>query len=280
MTSDLVLVLSCPDRTGIVLAVAQLLAEHDANIVDSQQYGDPATGRFFLRVHVRGPVGAEQLRAAFAPVAERFAMDGELHDLAVPSRVLVLVSQQGHCLNDLLYRHSTGALRADLVGVVSNHPDHRSLVEAHGVPFEHVPVPAGGKAAAEERLLEVVAGTGTELVVLARYMQVLSDGLVSRLPATINIHHSFLPSFKGARPYHQAHERGVKLIGATAHYVTAELDEGPIIEQEVSRVGHADSPDRLAAVGRDLECLALARAVGWHLDHRVLRNGQRTVVFA
>ena len=219
------------------------------------------------------------LRAAFAPVGEAHAMDWELHDRGERARVVVLVSRLGHCLNDLLYRHSTGALRADLAAVVSNHPDFAGLVEAHGVPFLHVPVPPGGKQDAERRLLEVVRAEGAELVVLARYMQVLSDGLVAQLPATINIHHSFLPSFKGARPYHQAHERGVKLIGATAHYVTAELDEGPIIEQEVARVDHAATPDRLVEVGRDLECIALARAVGWHLDHRVLRNGTRTVVF-
>ncbi len=277
-----VLTLSCADRIGIVHAVSGLLAEHRCNIVDSSQFGDESTGLFFMRVHLTTPVGGidlSGLRGAFAAVGAAYAMDWQLHDRAERAMVVVLVSRLGHCLNDLLYRHSTGALRADLVAVVSNHPDFRGLVEAHGVPFHHVPVPPGGKAAAEERLLEIVGESGAELVVLARYMQVLSDGLCAALPDTINIHHSFLPSFKGARPYHQAHALGVKLIGATAHYVTADLDEGPIIEQEVARVDHAATPDRMVEIGRDLECIALARAVGWHLDHRVLRNGRRTVVF-
>ncbi|HEU0103522.1 MAG TPA: formyltetrahydrofolate deformylase [Mycobacteriales bacterium] len=276
-----VLTLSCPDRVGIVHAVTGLLAEHGCNIVDSSQFGAADTGLFFMRVHVQATddIDVAGLRAAFAPVGDAYGMDWQLHDRAARERVVVLVSKLGHCLNDLLYRHSTGALRADLVAVVSNHPDFRGLVEAHGVPFHHVPVPPGGKAEAEARLLEIVAAERAELVVLARYMQVLSDDLCARLPDTINIHHSFLPSFKGARPYHQAYERGVKLIGATAHYVTAELDEGPIIEQEVARVDHAATPERLVEVGRDLECIALARAVAWHLDHRVLRNGARTVVF-
>ena len=276
------LTLSCPDRVGIVHAVSGLLAQRGCNIVDSSQFGDASTGRFFMRVHLTTPeqdVHLAGLRAAFAPVGAAYDMDWQVHDRGERARVVVLVSRLGHCLNDLLYRHSTGALHAELVAVVSNHPDFRALVEAHGVPFRHVPVPPGGKDEAERRLLELVRAEGVELVVLARYMQVLSDGLVARLPDTINIHHSFLPSFKGARPYHQAHERGVKLIGATAHYVTAELDEGPIIEQEVARVDHAATPERLVEVGRDLECVALARAVGWHLDHRVLRNGARTVVF-
>ena len=271
-----VLTLSCPDRVGIVHAVTGVLAGQGCNIVDSSQFGDASTGLFFMRVHVTA-VDLDALRAAFAPVGEHYAMDWQVHDRADRARVVVLVSRLGHCLNDLLYRHSTGALRADLVAVVSNHPDFRGLVEAHGVPFHHVPVDPDDKPAAEARLLELAAGA--DLVVLARYMQVLSDRLCAALPDTINIHHSFLPSFKGARPYHQAYERGVKLIGATAHYVTADLDEGPIIEQEVARVDHAATPDRLVEVGRDLECIALARAVGWHLDHRVLRNGTRTVVF-
>ncbi len=277
-----VLTLSCPDRVGIVHAVSGLLAEHSCNIVDSSQFGDAGTGLFFMRVHVTTPevgIDLDGLRTAFAAVGSAYEMDWALHDRSERARVVVLVSKLGHCLNDLLYRHSTGALRAELVAVVSNHPDFRGLVEAHGVPFHHVPVPPDGKAAAEAQLLDVVRAEHAELVVLARYMQVLSDDLCAALPDTINIHHSFLPSFKGARPYHQAYERGVKLIGATAHYVTAALDEGPIIEQEVARVDHAATPDRLVEVGRDLECIALARAVGWHLDHRVLRNGHRTVVF-
>jgi len=274
-----VLTLSCDDQVGIVHAVARFLAEHGSNIEDSQQYGDRATGRFFMRVHALGD--ADDLREAFRAVAEQFAMTWELRDAAVPGRVLVMVSQQGHCLNDLLYRRSTGSLHAEIPVVVGNHPDFATLVAAHGSAFEYVPVVADtGKAAAEARLLALVREHRIDLVVLARYMQVLSEDLLRALPVpAINIHHSFLPSFKGARPYHQAHERGVKLIGATAHYVTAALDEGPIIEQEVARVDHTHTPERLVAVGRDLESMALARAVGWHLDHRVLRNGARTVVF-
>jgi formyltetrahydrofolate deformylase len=265
---DLVLTLSCPDRVGIVHAVTGLLARHGANIVDSQQYGDPDTHRFFMRVHVDG--GAE-LHQAFPELADDFGMDWQLWDLAVKEKVLVLVSRQGHCLHDLLYRRSAGTLPADIVGVVSNHEDFRGLVEGYGLPFHLV-------ANKDEARIAGLAAEA-DLVVLARYMQILSPELVKQLPDTINIHHSFLPSFKGARPYHQAHDRGVKLIGATAHYVTAELDEGPIIEQEVARVSHAHTPEQLAATGADLETVCLARAVRWHLEHRVLRNGERTVVF-
>ena len=265
---DLVLTLSCPDRVGVVHAVTGVLAEHGANIVDSQEYGDPDTGRFFMRVHVTGTSG---LREGFSGVAGSFAMDWSLTDVGARQRVLVLVSRQGHCLHDLLYRVRSGSLVADVVGVASNHEDYRDLVEGYGIAFHLV----ANKD--ETRLLELAQGV--DLVVLARYMQILSDDLVGALPDTINIHHSFLPSFKGARPYHQAHERGVKLIGATAHYVTAELDEGPIIEQEVARVTHAHTPEQLAALGADLETVCLARAVRWHLERRVLRNGTRTVVF-
>jgi formyltetrahydrofolate deformylase len=250
----------------VVHAVTGLLASHQANILDSQEYGDPDTGRFFMRVHLQG---TQALREAFPPLAAQFAMDWALHDVAVPEKVLVLVSRQGHCLHDLLYRHSTGSLPAEVVGVASNHEDFRRLVEGYGLPFHLV-------ANKDEARIRELAH-GVDLVVLARYMQILSDDLVTRLPDTINIHHSFLPSFKGARPYHQAHDRGVKLIGATAHYVTAELDEGPIIEQEVARVSHAHTPEQLAALGADLE--TVCRAVRWHLEHRVLRNGTRTVVF-
>jgi formyltetrahydrofolate deformylase len=267
---DLVLTLSCPDRVGVVHAVTGVLAAQGANILDSQEYGDPDTGRFFMRVHV---TGSSDLQAALEPVAKRFEMEWRLDDLETPQRVLVLVSRQGHCLHDLLYRHSTGALPAEIAGVASNHDDFRGLVEGYGLPFHLLPE---GKPAAEARLLELA---DVDLVVLARYMQILSDATVDALPVAINIHHSFLPSFKGARPYHQAHDRGVKLIGATAHYVTGDLDEGPIIEQEVARVTHAQAPDRLAQVGADLETVCLARAVRWHLEHRVLRNGGRTVVF-
>ena len=261
---DLVLTLSCPDRVGVVHAVTGVLLADGANIVDSQEWGDPDTGRFFMRVHM---TGTPELRARFSPVAEQFGMDWQLHDLSAKPKVLVLVSKQGHCLHDLLYRQSSGTLPGEIVAVGSNHDDFRGLVEGYGLPFHRVD---------EERIASLAEGV--DLVVLARYMQILSPALVEALPATINIHHSFLPSFKGARPYHQAHERGVKLIGATAHYVTAELDEGPIIEQEVARVTHAHTPAELVAIGADLETVCLARAVRWHLEHRVLRNGSRTVV--
>ncbi len=262
-----VLTLSCPDRVGVVHAVTGVLVAEQANIIDSQEWGDPDTGRFFMRVHL----ASSSDLASFAPVAEQFGMDWSLPDPAVRPKVLVLVSRQGHCLHDLLYRWRSGSLPADVVGVGSNHEDFRDLVEGYGLPFHLV----ANKD--EVRLRELAEGV--DLVVLARYMQILSDDLVRALPDTINIHHSFLPSFKGARPYHQAHDRGVKLIGATAHYVTAELDEGPIIEQEVARVSHAHTPEQLAALGADLETVCLARAVRWHLERRVLRNGARTVVF-
>jgi formyltetrahydrofolate deformylase len=263
---EIVLTLSCPDRVGVVHAVTGYLAEHDANILDSQEWGDPESGRFFMRVHVTG-----EAFEGFAAVADAFGMSWDLHDVAQRQKVLLLVSRQGHCLHDLLYRHSTGSLPADVVGVVSNHEDFRRLVEGYGLAFHKI------DNKDEARIIELAQGV--DLVVLARYMQILSEDLVAALPPTINIHHSFLPSFKGARPYHQAHERGVKLIGATAHYVTAELDEGPIIEQEVARVTHAHTPDQLVGIGADLETVCLARAVRWHLERRVLRNGSRTVVF-
>ena len=262
------LTLSCPDRVGVVHAVTGFLAAHEANILDSQEYGDPDTGRFFMRVHV---TGTPQMRTGFTSVADQFGMDWALHDLSERQKVLILVSRQGHCLHDLLYRQSTGSLPATVVGVASNHDDFRALVEGYGIAFHRIdPADPGALLALAD---------GVDLVVLARYMQILSDALVTQLPDTINIHHSFLPSFKGARPYHQAHDRGVKLIGATAHYVTAALDEGPIIEQEVARVSHAHTPEQLAVQGADLETVCLARAVRWHLEHRVLRNGARTVVF-
>jgi formyltetrahydrofolate deformylase len=276
-----VLTLSCPDRLGIVHAVSGFLADSGCNIVDSHQFGDRGTGRFFMRVHVEA-AGANlaDLRAAFAGVAEGFAMNWQIHDAKVKPSVLLMVSRQGHCLNDLLYRWRIGALPADLVGIVSNHRDFEKLASSYEIPFHHVPVSRATRADAEARLLRLVEDCDVELIVLARYMQVLSDTVCERLPGRIiNIHHSFLPSFKGARPYQQAHDRGVKLIGATAHYVTADLDEGPIIEQEVARVDHSNGVEQLAAIGRDLECLALARAVRWHLEHRVLLDGHKTIVF-
>jgi formyltetrahydrofolate deformylase len=234
-------------------------------------------------VHVTAPLAndaAERLRAGFAPVAEEFEMAWDVHDLAVRPRVLIMVSKLGHCLNDLMFRRETGALRIDVPAIVSNHADFAALARWHGVPFHHLPVQKDNKEEAEEKLKALVEENRVDLVVLARYMQILSDDLCRYLEGrAINIHHSFLPSFKGARPYHQAHQRGVKLIGATAHYVTAALDEGPIIEQEVARVDHAHRPEDFVAVGRDVECLALSRAVRWHVEHRVLLNEDRTVVF-
>jgi formyltetrahydrofolate deformylase len=269
-----VLTLVCADRIGIVHAVSGFLAERRCNILDSQQFGDPATGKFFMRVHFEGEPGD------FSPVAAEYAMDWELADDAVRSRILVLVSREGHCLNDLLYRWRIGALSGDIAGIVSNHPDFEPLAVAYGVPYHHVPVTAENRPQQEATLLELVDRYGVDLVVLARYMQVLSARLCDQLPGRIiNIHHSFLPSFRGARPYQQAYDRGVKLIGATAHYVTADLDEGPIIEQETARVDHTLTPEQLAAVGRDLEAVALARAVQWHVEHRILLNGTKTVVF-
>ncbi|MET9485203.1 formyltetrahydrofolate deformylase [Streptomyces sp. NPDC006638] len=283
-TQQYVLTLSCPDKQGIVHAVSSYLFITGCNIEDSQQFGDHDTGLFFMRVHFSAetPVTTlEKLRASFAAVGDAFRMDWEIHNADQRMRIVLLVSKFGHCLNDLLFRSRTGALPVDIAAVVSNHTDFAELVASYDIPFHHIPVTADTKARAEAELLELVRAEEVELVVLARYMQVISDDLCKQLNGRIiNIHHSFLPSFKGAKPYHQAHARGVKLIGATAHYVTAELDEGPIIEQEVERVGHGVTPEQLVAIGRDVECQALARAVKWHAEHRILLNGHRTVVFA
>jgi formyltetrahydrofolate deformylase len=287
---DYVLTLSCPDKPGIVYAVSSFLVQHSANILASQQYGEPATespdGRFFMRVHFRVPPAQSpgeslaDLERGFSWVAESFQMSWQLHDDATRIRTLIMVSRLGHCLNDLLFRWKTGSLPVDVAGVVSNHDDFAELAGSYRIPFHHIPVTAGNKAAAESQLLEVIDGSGAELIVLARYMQILSGEVCKRMEGRmINIHHSFLPSFKGAKPYHQAHARGVKLIGATAHYVTPDLDEGPIIEQDVTRVNHTLSPERLTEAGRDVEAQVLARAVTWHAEHRVLLNGDRTVVF-
>jgi formyltetrahydrofolate deformylase len=278
-----VLTLACPDKQGIVHAVSSYLFMTGCNIVDSQQFGDQDTGIFFMRVHFSAQpvVTTGRLRDSFAAVADAYRMDWAIHPAAEKMRIIIMVSKFGHCLNDLLFRTRIGALRAEIAAVVSNHTDFEELVGSYGIPFHHIPVTSENKVEAEAELLALVEREGVELVVLARYMQVLSDGLCKELSGRIiNIHHSFLPSFKGARPYHQAHARGVKLIGATAHYVTTDLDEGPIIEQEVERVGHDVTPEQLVAVGRDVECQALARAVKWHSERRVLMNGRRTVVFA
>jgi formyltetrahydrofolate deformylase len=280
-----VLTIVCPDRAGIVHAVSGLLVEHGGNILESQQFDDLAEDRFFMRVKfaVEGADGQttlESLRAGFAPVAERWGMDWELWEASAPYRTLIMVSKFSHCLNDLLFRWSNGSLQIDVVAVVSNHPDCESLTKSYGVPFHHVPVLPGAKEQAEATMLSLVDSLDVDLVVLARYMQVLSDDTCRKLSGrAINIHHSFLPSFKGARPYHQAFDRGVKLVGATAHYVTADLDEGPIIEQDVMRVDHRFDAGELAAAGRDVESQVLSRAVRWHAETRVLLNGHKTVVF-
>jgi formyltetrahydrofolate deformylase len=281
--NEFVLTLACPERIGIVHTVSGYLVERGCDIVDNRQYGDRRAGRFFMRVHFTTEDAAttvEELRVAFAPIARTYGMDWELHSTVERPRLLVMVSRYGHCLNDLLYRWQVGALKVEIPVIVSNHRDFEGLAATYGIPFVHMPVTPDTKAEVEARLLELVKEHDIDLVVLARYMQILSDDLCKRLEGkAINIHHSFLPSFKGAKPYHQAFDRGVKLVGATAHYVTPDLDEGPILEQEVIRVDHAHGPDDLVAVGRDAERLALAKAVQWHCEHRVLLNGNRTVVF-
>jgi formyltetrahydrofolate deformylase len=278
-----VLTMSCPDRPGLVYAVSSFLVQHSGNILSSHQFDDRLQDRFFMRVHfeiIDSRVDLDQLRSGFVHIADSFRMAWELVDDSTPTRTLILVSRFGHCLNDLLFRTRNGGLNIEVPAVVSNHRDFEALAASYGVPFHHIPVTPETKAPAEARLLTLVDELRIDLVVLARYMQVLSDEVCKALDGRIiNIHHSFLPSFKGAKPYHQAHLRGVKLIGATAHYVTADLDEGPIIEQDVTRVDHSFDPDQLVAAGWDVESQVLARAVKWHSEHRVLSNGRRTVVF-
>jgi formyltetrahydrofolate deformylase len=277
-----VITLTCPDQIGIVHAVSGLLGGNGWNIDDSQQFADTRTNRFFMRVVASNAAGSDELalEAGLAELASRFNMEVTSHAPSETPPVLVLVSKLGHCLNDLLYRQSIGALSGTIAGVVSNHPDFEALVSAYGIPFHYLPVSDENRREQETTICDLADSLGVALVVLARYMQILSPEMVARLEGrAINIHHSFLPGFKGGRPYHQAYERGVKLIGATAHYVTSELDEGPIIEQEVVRVDHRSNPTDLTAIGRDVECVALARAVEAHLSHRVMMNGNRTVVF-
>ena len=290
-SGDFVLILTCPDRPGVVHAVSGFLVQHGGNIIESQQFGDRLTGRFFMRLDFvvsgtaggpgpAGQVGAEELRREFADVAHAFDMSFELWDARAPYRTLIMVSRHLHCLNDLIFRYSTGSLQIEIPVVVSNHLDAEPLARAHGLDFVHIPVTAETKPQAEDQLRELVEKHRIHLVVLARYMQVLSDDLCADLSGrAINIHHSFLPSFKGAKPYHQAFDRGVKLVGATAHYVTADLDEGPIIEQDVVRVDHSFNQEQLVTAGRDVEAQVLSRAVRWHAESRVLLNGHKTVVF-
>ena len=277
----LVLSLSCPDRPGIVHAVSGALARRGGNITESKQFGDEDSGLFFMRVQVLTTVPRAELEKDLAELAGAYQMTWSLDEVGRPLRTLVMVSREGHCLTDLLFRARSQGLPIDVVGVVGNHEDLRDVAEFYGAPFTCVPVTRDTREAAEAELLGLVDGLGVELVVLARYMQILSPALCERLHGgVINIHHSFLPSFKGANPYRQAHQRGVKLIGATAHYVTADLDEGPIIEQDVTRAAHEDTVASLRAKGQDVERRVLAQAVRWHAEHRVLLNGQRTVVFA
>ena len=290
-SAEFILTLSCRDTTGVVYAVSGLLYQGGCNIIDSQQFGDlqgeDATGLFFMRVHFAAPphlASTAALVTLFAHTQKQYGMQLELHDVTHRARLLLMVSQHGHCLNDLLFRWRSAQLPVDIAGIVSNHTQLEPLANSYGVPFHHLPLPTGSDAAAkraqELELEALIERERIELVVLARYMQILSAELCARLKGrAINIHHSFLPSFKGARPYFQAHARGVKLIGATAHYVTADLDEGPIIEQDVQRVDHAMSAEAFTAVGRDIECAVLARAVRWHVEHRVLMNGHKSVIF-
>lgn len=275
-----ILTLTCPDRRGIVYAVSGFLLDQGGNIEEAAQYNDHDTGLFFMRVSFTCEKPQDALQIDLTNFAANFGMHWKLHAAQQPMRTVLMVSQQGHCLNDLLFRWKSGLLQLDIRAIISNHRDFYQLAASYNVPFHHIPMVKDGKAQAEARQLEIINGEQAELVILARYMQILSNEMCLALAGrAINIHHSFLPSFKGAKPYHQAHDRGVKLIGATAHYVTADLDEGPIIEQDVARVDHSDTVDDLTARGRDTESQVLARAVKWHSEHRVLLNGHRSVVF-
>lgn len=278
---DYILTLSCPDRVGIVHRISGLLLAHDGNIIDAQQFGDRQSGQFFLRVHFSLPEPSiETLKDEMAKAGDEFAMRWQINAAATKARLMILVSKQGHCLNDLLFRVHSGQLNAQVAAVVSNHQDFAGLAQSYNIPFHYLPVTPETKTEQEQAIIDLVQTLEIDLVVLARYMQILSGSLCEQLQGrAINIHHSFLPSFKGAKPYYQAHTRGVKLIGATAHYVTADLDEGPIIEQDIERVDHAMSVADLTRVGSDVESLVLARAVKGHIEHRILLNGNRTVVF-
>ena len=284
---EYILTLACHDQRGIVHRVSGFLAEHGCNIIDSAQFGDAETQRFFMRVHFAREDAAFSdavLREDFARVAAGMGMEWALHDAHAKPRVMLMVSKIGHCLNDLLFRYKSGLLPVEIPAIVSNHMDFYQLAASYNIPFHHLPLATGSaesaKLAQEARIAELMETHKVDLVVLARYMQILSPSMCERLKGkAINIHHSFLPSFKGAKPYAQAHKRGVKLIGATAHFVTGDLDEGPIIEQDVERVDHAMDSDALTAIGRDVECVVLARAVKWFVEHRILLNGDRTVIF-
>ena len=280
--ADFVLLIVCEDRKGIVAAVANSIASQDCNILESSQFGDEGSGRFFMRVAITCPpeMTSDSFDAAFMPVATAFRLDWRIHDLRKKLRAMIMVSQGGHCLNDLLYRTSTNRLPMEVTSVVSNHLTWQRRAEHEGIPFYHLPITPATKIDQETKLLAMVEEQQVDLIILARYMQVLSDQLCRKLDGrVINIHHSFLPGFKGAKPYHRAYERGVKMVGATAHYVTSDLDEGPIITQDVSIVDHADTVEDLIAQGQDTESRVLSRAVKLHLEHRVMLNGNRTIVF-
>jgi len=280
---NMILRFNCPDKPGILAGVTRVLFEQGCDIRDAAQFGDAQTGRFFVRMHLTAPAsfGEAEFGAAFGPVAAEKSLDWGLFDLERKPKVLIAVSQHGHCLNDLLHRWHSGLLPMDIVGVVSNHEVMQSMVEWHKLPFGHLPVTSENKSRQESAVLEQMDQTGADLLVLARYMQILTPKMCEALAGRcINIHHSFLPGFKGARPYDRAHERGVRLIGATAHYVTSDLDEGPIIEQDVRRVTHATSAQEMANLGREIEASVLARAVRWHVEHRIMLNGNKTVVLA
>ncbi len=281
MNNAYILTLSCPDRLGLVHAVSGFLLEHGGNIEEAAQYNDHATGLFFMRVQFAcDQHDHATLKTRLATFAEPHNMHWSLHATAAPMKTVLMVSKEGHCLNDLLFRWKSGLLPIDIRAIISNHRDFYQLAASYNVPFHHIPLTGNTKAQAEAKQFEIIEGEGAELVVLARYMQILSLDLCQKLAGrAINIHHSFLPSFKGAKPYYQAHDRGVKLIGATAHYVTADLDEGPIIEQDVARADHTDTVEDLTARGRDTESQVLARAVKWHSEHRVILNGHKTVIF-
>ncbi|MDN6429287.1 MAG: formyltetrahydrofolate deformylase, partial [Propionibacterium sp.] len=280
-STKLVVTLSCPDQPGIVHAVSGVMTGIGGNIIQSQQFGDPDSGLFFMRVEVDSPVGRAPVEQGIVEVAEHFGATWHVDELGRPLRTVIMVSREGHCLTDLLYRQRSQGLPIEVVAVVGNHPDLAPVAQFYGVPFLLIPVTKDSKARAEEELLDLVRAENVELLILARYMQIVSERVCEQMAGRIiNIHHSFLPSFKGARPYAQAHGRGVKLIGATAHYVTPDLDEGPIIEQDVTRVTHADSTTDMVALGQDVERRVLAQAVRWHSEHRVLLDGTRTVVFS
>jgi formyltetrahydrofolate deformylase len=281
LPSSTILTIACPDQVGIVFAVTGLLAKLDGNITEAAQFNDQSSKRFFMRVQfLLAPEKFESLRSQFASLAQQFDMTWSLNLASERLRTVIMVSKLGHCLNDLLFRYRSQLLPLDIRAIVSNHRDYYKLAASYDIAFHHIPVTPETKPAAEAKLLEIVQQEQAGLVVLARYMQVLSNDLCQQLAGkAINIHHSFLPSFKGAKPYSQAHDRGVKVIGATAHYVTADLDEGPIIEQDTTRVDHSADPEQLTNMGRDVESSVLARAVTWHAQHRVLINGHRTVVF-